>query len=325
VNLKLMRRCFMTVLESTQEKLETRKQPAAIAVKNVLYATDFSDASEAAFPYATAICRKFGSTLHVAHVFSDSALMLMTGGADYVSFEALCEDARSLAQQKVDQIAARLRDTPTRTYVRHGEVWDRLSAIVSENEIDLIVVGTRGRGGLGKFLLGSVAEDILRHAPCPVLTVGPGICGHAKLPEFHASGPAPTEFELRRIVYATNFTPDSLKVAPVAFSLAAQFQSRLTLMHVVEGDSRLGTPPKPVDDDVRKLREEIQTVSLVYVPEVLIEYGSAWRCIVKEAAEREADLLVLGARYINGACHVPWSTVHHVVAHATCPVLTVRA
>jgi nucleotide-binding universal stress UspA family protein len=315
----------MTVLELTQGKVETRKQAAAITVKNVLYATDFSDASEAAFPYATAICRKFGSTLHIAHVFSDSALMLMTGGADYVSFEALYEDARGLAQQKVDQIAARLRDTPTRTYVRHGEVRDRLSAIVAENRIDLVVVGTRGRGGLGKFLLGSVAEDILRHAPCPVLTVGPGICGRAKLPEFYAGGPVPTEFELRHIVYATNFTADSLKVAPVAFSLAAQFKARLTLMHVIEGDSRLGTPPKPVEDDVRKLREEIPTASLAYAPEILLEFGSAWRCIISRAAEREADLLVLGVRCVNGASHLPWSTVHHVVTHATSPVLTVRA
>lgn len=314
----------MTVLELTQEKVETKRQPAAIAVKNVLYATDFSDTSEAAFPYATAICRKFGSTLHIAHVFSDSTLMLMTGGADYASFEVLYENARSLAQQKVDQIAARLRDTPTRTYVRHGEVWDKLSPIVAENGIDLIVVGTRGRGGLGKFLLGSVAEDILRHAPCLVLTVGPGISGHAQFSEFHASGPAPVEFELRRTVYATNFTAESLKVAPVAFSLAAQFQARLTLMHVVEGDSRLGTPPEPVDEEVRKLRQLIPAASLAYVPEVLVEFGSAWRCIVNKAAEREADLLVLGARCINGVSHLPWSTVHHVVAHATCPVLTIR-
>ena len=315
----------MTVLEVTPEKVETREQPAAIAVKNVLYATDFSDTSEAAFPYASAICRKFGSTLHVANVFSDSTLMLMTGGADNASFEVLYEDARSLAQQKVDQVAARLRDIPSRTYVRHGEVWDQLSPIVAENGIDLIVVGTRGRRGLGKLLLGSVAEDILRHATCPVLTVGPGICGATKLPEFATSGPAPVEFDLRHIVYATNLTAESLRVAPVAFSLAAQFQARLTLMHVVEGDSRLGILSKPLEDEIRKLREEIPTASLAYAPEVLVEFGSAWRCIVNKAAEREADLLVLGAHCVNGMSHLPWSTVHHVVAHATCPVLTIRA
>ena len=217
----------MTVLESKPERVETRNQPAAIAINNVLYATDFSEASEAAFPYATAICRKFGSTLHLAHVLSDSNLLLMTGVVESPNFEVLYEDARSLAQQKVDQIAARFRDTPTRTYVRHGEVWDELSSIVAENGIDLIVVGTRGRGGLGKFLLGSVAEDILRHAPCPVLTVGP-VCARAQLPEFHSSGPVPVQFKLDRIVYATNFTAESLKVAPIAFSLAAQFQARLT-------------------------------------------------------------------------------------------------
>ena len=317
----------MPILEFKQDTPEIKKQPAAISIKNVLYATDFSPTSEAALPYATAICRRFGSTLHVAHVLSDTSLLIMTEGLDYVSLNTLYQDAQAMAQESMKQTAERLGQIPCRTYLRHGEVWTNLNDIVANNRVDLIVAGTHGRGGLGKLVLGSVAEDILRHAPCPVLIVGPRVCGRAKLREFHGEGRelAPVELELRQILYATNFTAASLRVAQVAISLAAQFQARLTMMHVVEGDSRLGNPPESTDDGVRDLQEEISKGALAYAPEILTEAGSAWYCIVNKASERNADLIVLGAHPADGTTHLPWSTVHQVVAHATCPALTIRA
>src|ERR1039457_967873 len=73
----------------------SQNHPATIAVKNVLFATDFSSTSEAALPYATAICRRFGSMLHTAHVLSDASLLMMTGGVDYVSMSTIYEDAHT--------------------------------------------------------------------------------------------------------------------------------------------------------------------------------------------------------------------------------------
>lgn len=317
----------MSVLELKQEATKTR-QRAALVLKNVLFATDFSATSESALPYASAISRRFGSALHVAHVMSDANLLLMTGGVDYVSVGTLYEDAHSEAQEKIQRIASRLGGLPHRTYLRHGLVWKNLSEIVKENQIDLIVVGTHGRAGLGKLLLGSVAEDILRHAPCPVLTVGPKVRGHARLPEIRGKGRemAPAELELEQIVYATNFSPASLTVAPVAIALAEEFGSRLTLMHVIEDYSSLEERPGPIESGVRQLQALVpKDAALAYAPETVMEFGFAWQCIVNAAAEREADLIVLGARPADGATRVPWTTVHRVVAHANCPVLTVRS
>lgn len=317
----------MTVLECKQETSENTKHRHAISVENVLYATDFSATSELALPYATAICRHFGSTLHVAHVLSDTNLLLMTGGVDYVSVGTVYEDAHTEAQAKIQQVASRLGEIPHRTYVRHGPVWTNLSSIVAESGIDLIVVGTHGRSGLGTLLLGSVAEDILRHVPCPVLTVGPVVCGRAKLPEFYAMGRelAPTELDLQQILYATNLAPASLMVAPVAISLAEEFGARLTLMHVIE-QYNLEDRPGPIENGAQQLQAVVpKDAALAYAPEIVMEFGSAWRCIVNAAAERETDLIVLGARPRGGTTHLPWSTVHRVVANATCPVLTVRA
>jgi nucleotide-binding universal stress UspA family protein len=305
-------------------------RPRAIAVKNVLFATDFSATSEAALPYATAICRRFGSTLHLAHVLSDASLLMMTGGVDYVSMSTIYEDAHTEAGVKLDQISTRLEGIKHRSYVRHGQVWKSLAGIVDENQIDLIVVGTHGRSGLGKLLLGSVAEDILRHAPCPVLTVGPRVSGRAKLPAFPAHGRdlAPVELEIQQIVFATDFAQYSVYVAQEAVALAEEFRSRLTLLHVIEDYTGLGSRPDLMEDSVCRLKALIPNdAALQYAPETALEFGSAAERILKVASNREADMIVLGARPSEEGrtTHLPWSTAHHVIAQAHCPVLTLRS
>jgi len=321
----------MTLVEAPKTAISDRSaQPSsALSVKNVLFATDFSATSEAALPYATAICRRFRGTLHLVHVLSDAGLLMMTGGVDYVSMGTIYEDAQNEAKEKLNQISAYFETIPHYNYVRHGVVWKNLAEIIQQNEIDLIVVGTHGRTGLGKLLLGSVAEGILRHAPCPVLTVGPKVSGRAKLPAFqnHGRDLAPMELELRQILFATNFAKSADRAAREAAWLAEEFHARLTLMHVMENYTRLESQPEPMEDCLRKLKELIpQRAELQYIPETLLEFGHAPDRILKAAEEREADMIILGARaYADvAATHLPWSTAHHVIAQAHCPVLTIR-
>ena len=302
---------------------------SALSVRNVLFATDFSSTSEAALPYAAAICRRFGSTLHTVHVLSDTGLLMMTGGVDYVSLGTLYEDAHTEAKEKLDQISERIHGIPHRNHVRHGQVWKSLADVIEANEVNLIVVGTHGRTGLGKLLLGSVAEAILRHAPCPVLTVGPQVCGRAKLLSLgsHGRDLAPLELELRQILFATNFRSNSARVAQEAIALAKAFCSRLTLLHVIEDYSQLGRRPGPIEDGVRRLQELIPlNASLEYHPEIRLEFGLPAEQILKVASDCEADMIVLGARSWSevGGTHLPWSAAHHVIAGAHCPVLTIR-
>jgi nucleotide-binding universal stress UspA family protein len=319
----------MGVVEEKQITLDPSKT-TPISLKNVLFATDFSSTSEAALPYAAAICRRFGSTLHTAHVINETSLLLMTGGVDYVSMGTIYEDAHTEAKEKIEQIAGCLEGIQHRSYVRHGQVWKNLAGIIDENEIDLIVVGTHGRTGLGKLLLGSVAEDILRHAPCPVLTIGPRIEGRAKLPALPIKGRdvAPPELEISQILYATNFVRNSLAVAPLAIGLAEEFQARLALIHVIENYTQLGSQPGPIEDGIRRLQDLVpKTAALQYTPETILEFGEPAKCILKAAEQRDTDLLVLGPRSaedVVGASHLPWSTTHQVIANAKCPVLTVR-
>ena len=316
----------MTRLDTTM--IADQQAATVLSVRNVLFATDFSAPSEAALPYATAICRRFGGTLHLAHVLSDASLLMMSGGVDYVSMGTIYEDADNEAKEKLDQIASHFENIPHRTYVRHGAVWKNLAVLVEENGINLIVVGTHGRTGLGKLLLGSVAEDILRHAPCPVMTIGPRVSGRAKMPAFrnHGSDLAPVELEIRQILFATNFANSAPRVALQAASLADEFRSRLTLMHVMEDYSQLGSKPEPIEEGLQLLRDLIpKNTELQYLPETLLEFGNAPERILKAAEEREADMIILGARASSevGTTHLP-SAAHHVIAHAHCPVLTVR-
>ncbi len=320
----------MELVEASKSAISEHRSsvPSPLAVKNVLFATDFSPTSEAALPYAVAICRRFGSTLHTVHVLSDASLMVMTGGVDYVSMGTIYEDAQAEAKDRLDRLSERSEGISHRNYVRHGQVWKSLVSIIHENEVDLVVVGTHGRTGLGKLLLGSVAEDILRHSPCPVLTVGPKVSGRAKLRDLSSRGRdlAPPELDLRQILFATNFARNSGLAAQDAAALALEFHARLILMHVIEDYARLGSQPGPIEDSRHRLQELIpKNVQLQYNPELMLEFGRAPERILKIACEREADMIILGARTPEiGTTHLPWSAAHHVIAQAHCPVLTIR-
>jgi nucleotide-binding universal stress UspA family protein len=227
-------------------------------------------------------------------------------------------------------LASRLKDLAHCTYVLHGRVGDVISDLIRIHQIDLLVVGTHGRSGVERFLLGSVAEEILRRASCPVLSVGPQVSGRAKLPvQGGDSDLAPVEIDLRQIVYATDFTPNSASAAAYAISLAQEFQAQLTLMHVMEKYVDLDRRPGPIADALQRLEGLVpEEASLWCKTEHLLEYGSPSEHILRTASERHADLIVLGARPENSvtgvATHLPWATAHKVIAHAHCPVLTVR-
>jgi nucleotide-binding universal stress UspA family protein len=197
---------------------------------------------------------------------------------------------------------------PTTMLLDNGDIWSVLQGFIEQHSVDVLVVGTTGRSGLGKVLLGSVAEEAIRESPCPVLTVGP------KTPEDVA-------IRLRNILYATDFSTDSLVAAPYAFSLAEKFQARLTLLHVIPS-----LPESPyLDAQLARVRlGEIASAHapLATAPDVVVEMESPANMILKVARDPEADLVVIGAR---GAGALPrlashfGSIAHKVVSHARIP------
>lgn len=311
-------------------KLQEAISRTGISLKNVLFATDFSEASDAALPYAAAICRRYDSQFHAVHVISQDIFMLPSDAVGPMTIEGMIEAARSEAEDKMKTLASHLKGDSYHSYVRSGDVWEVLSEIIRTREIDLLVVGTHGRTGVGKLLLGSKAEEILRQAPCPVLTVGSKVSGRAKLPAFQGQGRdlAPVEISLRHIVYATDFTPESLAAAPFATSLAQEFQARLTLLHVIEKYVDVHRRPGPIELALQRLEKLVpEEAALWCSPEPVVRFGAPADCILQRASESEADLIVLGVRpatgHLGAATHLPWATAHQVIAQAHCPVLTI--
>jgi nucleotide-binding universal stress UspA family protein len=303
------------------EKTDTR-----VSLKNVLFATDFSATAQAALPYALAISRHYGSMLHAVHVIPDFDILVHAQASDPVTFEKAYDAEKCVRLEQMRDLGPDLEEVAHRTHIRHGKVWEAVSHIISAQDIDLLVLGTRGRGGIEKLVMGSVAEELLRQARCPVLTVGPKASGRVK-EEFDAAADdiRVVDLELRQILLALDFNPASLRAAPFAISLAEEFQARLGLLYVIE---HAQLSPRQL---ILERFEELLPAqsSLGSRPEKIVKCGSVPDEILAGAAECQADMIVLGVRAakapLTGATHFPWSTAHRVIANADCPVLTVRA
>jgi len=303
---------------------------SAVAIKNILFATDFSAVSESALPYVAALSLRYGGTVHIAHVVPNAAL-LRPGAPDPSIVGSIYEDVHSAAQEKMYHLGQRLKGYPHKTHVRHGEVLDVIADIIREQEIDLLVLGTHGRTGLGKLILGSVAEELFRGTMCPVLTVGPKVSAAIGTESRRDHELPPVQINFQHILCATDFSPDGARSASYAVSLAREFQSRFTLLHVIEdfGDYLHGHPG-PIDTSLRKLEQLVPAqAGLRNRPDFVAEYGSPSELILQTAGECEADLIILGARPVAErlaiATHFGGSVAHKIVVGANCPVLTIRS
>lgn len=280
-----------------------------IELRNILYCTDLSDAATNAFPYAAGLAEHFGSTLY--------GLFVRPSDADRWEVAAPKEFTEGAARESIKTQLAQCRGIQSGVLINEGDVWPAVESRIAEKDIDLVVLGTRGRTGLGKLLLGSAAETIFRRTRCAVLTVGP-----------HAPALPSRGREMTEILCATDFSPESLTAVAYAVSLAQEYQAHLTLLHVVAdpepGD--LVTPEQLQGATERRLHQLVSPESELWCePHCIVGQGPSADEILNIAAQRNADLIVLGVRRPSGSVtHVPLGTAHKVVSHATCPVLTVR-
>ena len=147
---------------------------ARISFKKILFCTDFSSAANVALPYAAELAQHFGATLFGFHArLADHYAFVLEGGAPK---EPVLTDQE--IRHNIQTMLDRFPDVEREAILGKGEVWPALAEVIKGKNIDLIVLGTSGRTGFAKFMLGSVAEEIFRQAPCPVMTVGPELGRH---------------------------------------------------------------------------------------------------------------------------------------------------
>jgi nucleotide-binding universal stress UspA family protein len=296
--------------------MKTATARTAVGFRNILFATDFSPAAAHAIPYVKRLAKHYDANLVALHVRPPS-VNPMTQPMSWPDRETARKQNEELRNELLDTFAG----IHTTALVEEGNIQSQLRDANQKNNTDLVVIGTRGRTGLGKVLMGSVAEEIFRTVTCPVLTVGP------KSDSSRGAGG-----EIREILYATDFASISSAAAAYAVSLAQEYQARLILVHVI---------PEPKAGDLvsasevataahELLRKLVPEEALAWCkPEYFVERGNPAERILELARRRESDLIVLGVKPEEGvpgaATHFPIATAHKVVSQAPCPVLTVRS
>ncbi len=312
------------VMTKTIEKAETKVLEGKILLEskmvrltNILVGMDFSAASERALDYALALARRYEARLYLTHVITSDANVMLAPELMSIGHERETREA----QEKMGEIlvSGRLRDVAHETVIEHGSLWPTIEALIGKHQIDLVVVGTEGIGGLQKILLGSGAEQIFRQAKCPVLTVGPA-----------ATGAAPKEIAFKNILFATDFGIGAEREAEYAFSFAQEYQANLTLLHVVQHADDYSEEGLALKRDAvtRELGELVPIGGEVWCkPEFRMKLGDPVEETLSMAREMKADLLVIGAKRGKGlaAGHTPNTIAFKMVCGAPCPVLTVRS
>jgi len=285
-----------------------------LSVKNILFTTDFSAASQGALPYALAFARWYGAKLFVAHAIPPEPQLSVP--LEVISRED--DPYWSYARHKMDQLLEPkpFGTTPYEVLMLQGDMWHVLSNIIQRQDIDFLTLGTHGRHGLKKIVLGSAAEQIFRLAACPVLTVGP------------KASRTDVEFgNFKHILFATDFSPASLKALPYALSIAEENQAELTLLHLIS------LVPMQHQEAVanhakRRLEELLPPDAGSWCePNIVVLLEFATDGILRVAEQTKADLIVMGVHKSAAAravSHVPWAIAYDVVCDAHCPVLTVR-
>jgi nucleotide-binding universal stress UspA family protein len=289
--------------------------PQTIQLQRILYATDFSRASERALPIVSAIARHYGSQVFLAHIFPTKPYPLPgVGSIPRSEQEEEEKEARGLMAHLL--LRPELENLCTTVELESGRPVERINHYVRNHCIDLVIIGTHGRKGLPHTLMGSVAEDLFRTLKCAVLTVGPNIEARFTVAN-----------TIKNILFPTDMSPESKSVFPFLASLAAEFESEIVLLHVLPQET--GTNP-----DARKLAEPLrQQMQHLFAPQLshkckaqcVLEFGDVAQRILSAADCYKSDLIGMGIREGNELItHLRTTAAYRVVIGAQCPVLTVR-
>ncbi len=287
-------------------------EPKRIAIKNILFATDFEIAAARALPFAVALVDHYQADFHVAHVIPPDACVY----PHPESSERIPKRAQSNAEDAMHQLLAlEHHGAHCDMLLGEGDVAATLTDFARQCSADLVILGANSRSEPDKMMLDLVAEKLIQEAPCPVLAVGPRVTTQA------SAG-------IHSIVYASDSSTVLLRAAKLAISLADGYQASLTLMHVLEG-SLSHAPRFAMKTAEEQLREAIRSeAELQFEPELLVEIGPVAERILNAAADFWAELIVIGVRGAGASTHPTshfGSNTHEVISLATCPVLTVTA
>ena len=274
-----------------------------LSLEDILVVTEFPPWADAALPFALILVREHGAKMHVAHTASTHFFQKVTNMPAVVGPRRAWRDVMASA-------------TARQVLTDSREIAPTLRAMCQRRDFDLVIVSSPAAEA-GEPAMDKAAEELLHAADCPVLVFGPGVAGYE-----------PLRSEPATILHATDFSPQALAAAQHAFSWAQEYESWLTMLHVVEGIGAWTDPERArLEEPYRKWMIELVPGELPLWCEVeyRVSFGVAGRAIVWAARELQADVIVLGLSGLDGADATrAGSTVLEVIRQAPCPVLVVR-
>jgi nucleotide-binding universal stress UspA family protein len=287
-------------------------KPGWTKPSTILFATEVPT-NKKAFSFALAQAREFSSDLILFHAYDTLITSASeSSGIRYYDYKA----AARVEKTHLDPLAARIRETGLKCEViaRPGLPADEILAFTRERQVDRIVMGTHSPGPIGKLLVGSVAEAVLRTAASPVYVIGPEVVDGSY-----------RNFATRAILCAVSLHETSTVVAGFAAELAAEHGARLILQHVIRPQDRAEVLSGRSLDEVeagmlalvpRNLQGQI-AVQTVVVP------GDPTEELLYQSRAQQADLIVLGAQGASAfAAITRHGVVYKTLAHTHCPVIT---
>jgi len=278
----------------------------------ILFATEIPTNAKA-FSFALAQAAEFGADLILFHAYDTLVVAASeTSGIRYYDYAA----AARAEIQHLEPLAQQARETGIRCeiVVRPGLAPDQILSFLRERTVDRIVMGTHSPGPIGKLLVGSVAEAVLRIAKVPVYIVGPDVVDGSY-----------RKYATRTILCAVSLQESSYVVAAFAAELAYQHNARLVLQHVIRPQDRMevlaGRSIDEIENDLLCLIPlEFQnriSVQAIVVP------GDPTEELLYQSRAQQADLVVLGAQGASAfAAITRHGVVYKVLAHSHCPVMT---
>jgi nucleotide-binding universal stress UspA family protein len=278
----------------------------------ILFASEIP-ANEKAFSFALAQAAEFGADIILFHAYDTLvAASSETSGLRYYDYAAVAR----VEMQILQPLAERVRAAGIRceVAVRPGLPADQILAFLREREVDRVVMGTHSPGPIGKLLVGSVAEAVLRTARVPVYIVGPDVVDG----EYR-------RFATRTILCAVSMQEASHIVAEFAADLAAQHSARLVLQHVIKPQERHEVLAGRTIDQIEADLLELVPAELAgkIAVQTIVVPGDPTEELLYQSHAQMADLIVLGAQGASAfAAITRHGIVYKVLAHAHCPVIT---
>lgn len=290
-------------------------------IERILCPVDFSEFSAKAYDYAYSLARHYQAKLFLEHVIPPVGAAypryVLPDGALATIYWNLTGDAEKRLQEMVEK---RPSDGFQSEFVVHkGFVPETILTLAEEKSVDLIVMGTHGRRGWDRLMMGSVTESVLRKARCPVLSV------RKPAHDFVDPNQPHDVVHLRKVLFCTDFSVNSSVALEYALSLVQEYQAELTVLHVLEEFPATDFSARTQEIEGR-LREPIPPNALDWCTvKARVRAGKPYQEIIQLALEDQTDLIVLGVQGRSALdLAVFGSTTYRVIQLGPCPVLAVH-